>query len=516
MSTYLWISTGISIVIFLAAALYSLNRYWNAKERSDAEIGARQLRRELERLREEIRREEGDHLRRFEDRPQREKQALEERLQRLWEIHRRLDSAIERMSRYPEVSNVEIDARQLRHELKRLREEIRREEGDHLRRFEDRPQREKQALEERLQRLREIDRRLDSAIETMSRYPEVSKETKPEIPTGAKDIQEVLFATNRLVDVDLPFNLDAITDLWSSMYHYGRAWISIPGRHRIGVVERPKFKWLRLRREEESPDKHFMLSELAKLTDEEFVAALRSHTDSVLVFVHGYNVSFVDALFRAAQIAFDANFTGKVIAFSWPSCASTPFYDYDRENAKSSDCALLAVLKQIKFDAGIENIFLVAHSLGSEVVISALQMATSSGVNLDLREVIFAAPDVDRNFFSSRGELIKRAAGGVTLYASSADKALIASKIKAGGLPRAGDMPKDGPLLIDGIDLIDVTAIGEDMFGLNHSVVASHRSAIDDLGRIITSRTRPPHVRTPTLERMPDRNAPPQYWRYPY
>jgi esterase/lipase superfamily enzyme len=337
----------------------------------------------------------------------------------------------------------------------------------------------------------------------------------PTKPEGSRDVREVMFATNRLVLEGVAFSLDAITAVYSECPTYGSALVNIPRKHKIGVVERPKFDWWSLRREEEGADKHFMLLELSKMADDDFFSALRSPENSALVFVHGYNTSFQDAVFKAAQIAFDANFPGKVIAFSWPSGALATLYDYDRETALASPKALLKLLRRIKSDAKVEYIFLVAHSLGSQIVIDALQMASLLGADLNLREVVFAAPDVDRNVFTSRAELIKKVAGGATLYASSADKALKISKAKAGGTPRAGDMPPIGPLLIPGIDLIDVTALGEDMFALNHGVFASDRSVLDDLGRIIMTRTRPPHVRTPTLQRMPDRTAP-RYWMYPH
>jgi hypothetical protein len=92
---------------------------------------------------------------------------------------------------------------------------------------------------------------------------------------------------------------------------------------------------------------------------------------------------------------------------------------------------------------------------------------------------------------------------------------LIVSKKKAGGVPRAGDMPPDGPLLIPGFDLIDVTAVGDDMFALNHDTISSERSVLDDLGRIVITQTRPPHVRTTTLQQMPNKVSP-KYWMYPY
>ena len=69
-------------------------------------------------------------------------------------------------------------------------------------------------------------------------------------------------------------------------------------------------------------------------------------------------------------------------------------------------------------------------------------------------------------------------------------------------------------MIFAGIDTIDVTALGEDVFELNHSVFSSSRSAMDDLGRILQG-IRPPGARTPQLRGLPDGSDPPRYWRYP-
>jgi esterase/lipase superfamily enzyme len=427
---------------------------------------------------EEDRRQYEDRLRREEGR----RRDDDERLRRLERIRRTPDESRshpddEAEERWESRNQQEVDRRGFDESDRLWREERLREEDDRQRREDEAAQHEpkrsdavqpqsKEAREEpKLNQLPlDIDRQIRELQEKLDRFsrdreaelrPELStdasRRSRSEKPIGVKAIQEVLFATNRLVHDDRVFNLNSVTHLWTSFYTYGRAWVSIPGRHRIAVVERPKFNWLQMRMEKESPDKHFMIGELNKLTDEAFFAAARSQENSALVFVHGYNVSFADAIFKTAQIVFDANFPGKAVAFSWPSSASIEDYDYDREGALASPGALLSLLSRIKADAKIENLFVVAHSLGSQVVIDALQMASLSGIDLNLREVIFAAPDVDRNVFISRAELVKQVAGGVTLYASSADKALIASKIKARGIPRAGDIPVDGPLHLEWI-----------------------------------------------------------------
>ena len=353
------------------------------------------------------------------------------------------------------------------------------------------------------------------------------KYESPEYHRGVIGHQKVMFATNRQIHCeDGSLDLEKVTFHWQPWLHYGRAWITIPESHRLGEVERPKRKWqsLWLLKEQEDPAKHFTFAELLKVDESSFFAELSdAPKKSALVFVHGFNVSLTDAIFRAAQIGFDSNFVGEIVAFCWASKAkaSPEAYDYDREKALASHHSLLKLLQDLR-RAGMEQIFVVAHSLGSQIVVNALSLVQTTPPNFKLEEVVFGAPDVDRDVFVSSAAFVKAAADGVTIYASSADKALIVSRIKAGGVPRAGDVPPGGPLLVPGMDVIDVTAVGEDMFALNHTVFAEQRSVLDDLGRIVISRTRPPHVRSPTLKPMPRtwKKTPsgpePDYWRYPH
>jgi hypothetical protein len=68
-----------------------------------------------------------------------------------------------------------------------------------------------------------------------------------EIPLGAKFVQEVMFATNRVVrpSENAGLALSDVTHERSGSIVFGSAQVSIPGEHRIGIVERPKFQWSR-------------------------------------------------------------------------------------------------------------------------------------------------------------------------------------------------------------------------------------------------------------------------------
>ena len=98
------------------------------------------------------------------------------------------------------------------------------------------------------------------------------------------------------------------------------------------------------------------------------------------------------------------------------------------------------------------------------------------------REIILAAPDVDADVF--RNELapaLAKAGKRVTLYASSKDMALQASK-EVHGYPRAGDTA-DGIVLVPGVDTIDASQVDDSI--LAHSYFVESIPVIRDIGQML-------------------------------
>ena len=169
------------------------------------------------------------------------------------------------------------------------------------------------------------------------------------------------------------------------------------------------------------------------------------------------------------------------------------------------------LLHLLQDQAEIQEIYVIAHSMGNQVVLEALAHAIGGPLSRPIGELITAAPDVDRDHYSGIAARVRAVSRGMTLYASSADKALITSRELA-GIARAGDVGPDGPVVVDGIEAIDVTAIGTDMFSLNHSEFAHNRSLIDDIGRLLISGSRPPHRRSTQIRPVPEGSQQPVYW----
>lgn len=280
----------------------------------------------------------------------------------------------------------------------------------------------------------------------------------------------------------------------SSQLHFGRLVVSIPKRHKMGVVERPTV-W-RLWRE--SPEKDIVLRTVYELDENRFFQSLAAEVRrldelTAFVFIHGFNISFASAARRAAQMAYDLFLVGEEegettlsvapILFSWPSEGNAALYSYDVNSADASVAFLKKFLKDVAQRSGAESITVIAHSMGNQLLTTALKeigLAMQAGDGPIVREIILAAPDIDRDVFEQAAAAVMRTGSRVTLYASDRDKALKAS-MAANGFPRAGDAT-NGILIIDGMESIDASEVGDDL--LAHSYVGQ-TSVLKDIHAII-------------------------------
>lgn len=300
---------------------------------------------------------------------------------------------------------------------------------------------------------------------------------------------------------------------------FAAAAVRIPEDHKIGKIEIPR-RWelfgVTLKEDPKDPTKHFIVSKVLPISADklnEIIAEKKAN--SALVFVHGFRTSFEEALFRNAQIVWDLQFSGVSVLFTWASRGSISEYGYDRNSAFAARDSFLQLLRILKEQHGIEHVNILAHSMGNLIALEALSINAQTAKPLSINELIMAAPDIDRDTYVQLAPRVRKIVRGMTLYASSADKALGASKMIAGLIPRAGDVSTStGPIILPDIDTIDVTSLGEEMLGLNHSVFASVRAMMDDIKILLTSGTRPPHNRLSQIRRFPEAPAVSTHWKY--
>ena len=93
-------------------------------------------------------------------------------------------------------------------------------------------------------------------------------------------------------------------------------------------VKRPSTKAERLYDEHRfHPGRHFIIKTVDAIDSRElFLDDIVETIDlsdrkEALVFVHGYNTSFADALIRTAQLKVDLEIDGAAVVYSWPSRA---------------------------------------------------------------------------------------------------------------------------------------------------------------------------------------------------
>jgi esterase/lipase superfamily enzyme len=245
----------------------------------------------------------------------------------------------------------------------------------------------------------------------------------------------------------------------------------------------------------------------------ERLAKSKTFKDHAFVFVHGFNTTFDNALYRTAQITYDLGFDGAPFVYSWPSGGNVASYTYDRASVEQAEPMLSDFLDMVIQKTGAKSISFIAHSMGNELLLRVLErLKPKIPQGVIISQVIFAAPDVDRDKFNNIAREIKNFAKGVTLYAASNDRALAYSQTFWGGIPRAGDIPKDGPLIIPGVDTIDVSAVSMDAFGLNHSGYAENQRLLDDVKALVEFGIRPPNKRVNSILTVDSPAG--IYWRF--
>lgn len=292
----------------------------------------------------------------------------------------------------------------------------------------------------------------------------------------------VFYATTRKVAGDDPRNIFGAE---RAKTQYGMSWVSIPRIHEAGELESPSVLTFTFR---EDPAKHIVLLDVQPKPKETWYADLNASIAAgqkqAFVFVHGYNVTFADASRRTAQIKYDLGFDGPAILFSWPSHGKEALYLADEANAEWSFPHFADFLVELRRRTGdATTIHLVAHSLGNRVLSRALQQIDADASvtpKPTFSQIVLAAPDMDADVFREQlAPRMKRLARGITLYGSSDDRAILASK-KAHQIARAGEGGENLPI-IEGIESIDVTGI--DASFLAHSYIGAV-SVLGDVAQI--------------------------------
>jgi len=305
----------------------------------------------------------------------------------------------------------------------------------------------------------------------------------------------VFYGTNRAPSGDVKpasFYGKARGDL-----QYGYLDVTIPAIHKEAELETQP-RWAEYIFDVgESRSRYVLLDQVRPLAKDAFLRALQlqikaAPSKDVFIFVHGFNNTFEDSARRAAQLVYDLDFDGTPILYSWPSQGSATAYAVDEAAVGISGRKMAEFLENVVTQSGADRIHILAHSMGNRALIEALQtyLAKRAPGNRQhiFGQIVFTAPDVDRDYFMDAIEPLRGAADRVTLYASDNDYALRSSQLLHGA-PRAGTA---GDVIINlpGLDSIDMSAVPADMLG--HAYFAANAGAIFDIFRLLWRGDPPP------------------------
>ena len=235
-----------------------------------------------------------------------------------------------------------------------------------------------------------------------------------------------------------------------------------------------------------------------------------------VVFVHGFNNSFDDAVVRIAQAWHLAGRQGIPIVYTWPAGAGVFEYARDRESGEFTIVHLKLFLCSLARCQQIERVHVVSHSRGTDVATTAIRELNAelrgAGQSLvvqslrltpyptdpsakrpttadllKLHTLVLAAPDIDLEVFQQRfiGEALVNSARRVVIYFSPTDKALdwagwlFGSQKRLGMLALDDFTPEMRSLLaqLDQPELVQCDVSGTS----SHSYLLQHPGAFSDL-----------------------------------
>lgn len=201
--------------------------------------------------------------------------------------------------------------------------------------------------------------------------------------------------------------------------------------------------------------------------------AARPAPRDVSLFIHGFNLTFAEALARTAQLSADEVLQGSPVLFAWPSEARVQGYLHDQDSVIVSRDALVQLLLDLTGDARLGEVDILAHSMGALLVMEAMRQLrlTGRGDVLDQLSVTLASPDIDIDVFAAQMAVIGPMRRPMKILVAPDDRALILSGRLSGearlGVLDVTDLRVRNAAMAYNIAIIDISQLGA-TDGLRH------------------------------------------------
>lgn len=269
----------------------------------------------------------------------------------------------------------------------------------------------------------------------------------------------------------------------SEQSHYFRYEISVPPDRPDGSIETPKHKV--------NAKTDFVATSAAHITSKaafksEIANALRQRSPEhreVQIYVHGFNNSFDESVLRMAQLGHDFQYKSVTIAYAWPSAGHVLEYEYDRDSNLFARDGLEDLINTA-LSAGANSILLVAHSMGTQLVMETLRqmdIRSPGSVARDVNYIMLISPDIGVDVFKSQVRQISKLPENFFIFVSHEDKLLKLSSVLSGEPDRVGNLKDFDELADIDVQIIDVTNFSS---GLGHDLPGDSPALIKVLNNI--------------------------------
>lgn len=271
----------------------------------------------------------------------------------------------------------------------------------------------------------------------------------------------------------------------SETARFGRFDVSVPPEREAGDIR------FTPRRGKPDPRRDFLTTGAVAFDDKpsfraDLAKALRlapGDRRTAVIYVHGFNNTFSEGLYRIAQLTHDLDLPGVAVHYSWPSAGNPLGYVHDRDSATFARDGLEELMVEVS-KAGADNILLVAHSMGTAVAMETLrQVAIRNDRRLidRLGGVVLISPDLDVDVFRAEARVVGELPQPFVIFGSDRDKLLNLSARITGQPERLGNLSDISRLADLKVTYLDVAAFAQ---GSGHFAVGDNPVLIALLNRI--------------------------------
>lgn len=266
----------------------------------------------------------------------------------------------------------------------------------------------------------------------------------------------------------------------SEVMQFARYDVAVPPDRTAGEINYPKRKKLDARTD------FLTTAQVQYATDRGFRSDLAKSLDQngheAIIFVHGFNNTFTEGLYRIAQLHHDLKLPGVAVHYSWSSAAEPLGYVYDRDSMLFGRAGLEALIREV-MAAGATKVTLVAHSMGAFLTMEVLrEIAIRDGrVMPQVSGVVLISPDIDVDVFRMQAHEIGKLPQPFMIFGSGRDKVLRLSGWITGQSGRLGSLTEVDRLADLEVTYVDVGAFSS---GGGHFVAGTSPALITMMGSI--------------------------------